>query len=203
MNYTIEEYRREIMKILDNFYQKLKSCNKHWIQIISTSDECDKYIPKEMLTGEIDVESNGIILRTWKYIPSDISEKEIAELEDTIGTKLPLPLKAYYTSYFHLFDFEINFSGNSPVQRMTGIYNAYNKFMIKHGYIPFTWDKQYGCLFCMKVDQNNNDCGIFLIDHEDMFNFEEDAKQEEINSAMRFAADNFLDYLNKMAEFVR
>ena len=99
MNDIITEHRNKIMDILDKFYEILKVYNKRWIQVF-----VEEEIPNKFLTGEIEEENwKGTILKfkTWKYIPSDITENEILELENTIGTKLPIPLKAYYTSYFH------------------------------------------------------------------------------------------------------
>ena len=154
MNDIITEHRNKIMDILDKFYEILKVYNKRWIQVF-----VEEEIPNKFLTGEIEEENwKGTILKfkTWKYIPSDITENEILELENTIGTKLPIPLKAYYTSYFHLFDWQRNFSQNSPEHRMEGIWTAYNKYMISFGYLPFSWDTENGCLFCIKFDADNN-----------------------------------------------
>ena len=55
---------------------------------------------------------------------------------------------------------------------MEGIWTAYNKYMISFGYLPFSWDTENGCLFCIKFDADNNDCGIYKIDHEEMFDFD-------------------------------
>ena len=198
MNDIIAEQRKKIMNIFDKFYELLMVYNKRWIQVFEQEE-----IPDEFLTGEIEEENwKGTVLKfkTWKYIPSDITENEMQELEKTIGMELPIPLKAYYTSYFHLFDWQRNFSKNSPTHRMEGIWNAYNKYMISFGYLPFTWDTQQGCLFCMKFDIDNNDCGIYKIDHDEMFDFDyhKNATQDTVDHAMKFFADDFLTYLKKI-----
>lgn len=193
MNKSIEEYRTEIKKILDEYYELLKIHKKDEIQIVG-----DIKIPDGMFTGEVefDTEYKDLKLRTWKMIPSDVTEEDIAELEKEIGIRLPDPLRAYYTSYYHLWDFQRNLSENSPVCKMDGIYNAYNELMIQFGYLPFTWDNQYGCLFCMKFDENNNDCGIYIIDHGEMFSFDaETVTAQDIEKVMRFEAKDFCEYL--------
>ncbi len=135
MSKSIEEYRTEIKKILDEYYELLKVYDKTEIQVPDFIE-----IPNGMFTGEVEeVSKYNITLRTWKMIPSDVTEEDIAELEKEIGVRLPDSLRAYYTSYYHLWDFERNLSINSPVAKMCGIYNAYDELMIKFGYLPFTW----------------------------------------------------------------
>lgn len=192
MNKSVEEYRAEIRKILDEFYELLKIYNKFWIQEMSRDS-----IPEKMFTGEVEIDPEyNLELITWKMIPSDVTEEDISELEKEIGIRLPDPLRAYYTSYYHLWDFQRNISENSPKAKMSGIYNAYNKLMIKFSYLPFSWDNQYGCLFCMKFDENNQDCGIYLIDHEEMFDFDaETVTVQDIEKVMRFEAKDFCEYL--------
>lgn len=182
----------EIKKILDEYYELLKVYDKIEIQVPDFIE-----IPNGMFTGEVEeVSKYNITLRTWKMIPSDVTEEDIAELEKEIGVRLPDSLRAYYTSYYHLWDFERNLSRNSPVAKMDGIYNAYNKLMIKFDYLPFTWDNQYGCLFCIKFDENNNDYGIYMIDHEEMFDFDaETVTLQDIEKVMRFEAKDFCEYL--------
>ena len=195
---NIDEYRTEIKCIFDEFYEGLKKYDKFYIQVLKEDD-----IPQEMLTGELEIDEdfykkyNKVIeLKTWKYMLSTVSSKDITELERKIGIKLPVPLVAYYTSYFHFFDSNLGISENSPYFPMNGIYTAYNNFMISHGYLPFTWI-QDGCLICMKLDENGNDCGIYTIDHECMFDFEYRGKvsDDELNSAINFEAPDFLTYL--------
>lgn len=193
MSKSVEEYRIEIRKILDEYYELLKVYDKSEIQVLG-----DTEIPDGMFTGEVefDEEYNHLELRTWKMIPSDVTEEDIAQLEKVIGIRLPDPLKAYYTSYYHLWDWQRNLSGNVPKAKMIGIYEAYNELMIKFGYLPFSWDNQYGFLFCMKFDENNNDCGIYKIDHEEMFDFDEETVTvQDIEKVMRFKAKNFYEYL--------
>lgn len=192
MNKSVEEYRAEIKKILEEFYELQSVHNKIGIQMPEGYD-----IPSEMLTGEVETDTKyNIKLVTWKMIPSDITEKEIAELEKEIKMRLPDPLRAYYTSYYHLWDLHTNISENSPQARMSGIYSSYNELIIKFGYLPFTWDIEGAWLYCMKFDENNNDCGIYWIDHEYLFGFDsETVTAQEIEKVMEFQAKDFCEYL--------
>ncbi|MCM1505841.1 MAG: SMI1/KNR4 family protein [Ruminococcus flavefaciens] len=183
MNKSIEEYRTEIKKILEEYYELLRIYDKFQIQVLDYVE-----IPEGMFTGEVEIDTEyNLKLKTWKMIPSDVTEEDISELEKETGIRLPNPLKAYYTSYYHLWDWQINLSGNSPKAKMNGIYEAYNTLMIHFGYLPFIWDNQYGCLFCMKVDENNQDCGIYWIDHEELFAFKpKTVTAQDIEKAMDF-----------------
>ena len=193
MNKSVEEYRTEIKKILDEYYELLKIYDKTEIQVLDYVE-----IPEGMFTGEVEFDTryNNVELRTWKMIPSDVTEEDIAELEKEIGMCLPDPLKAYYTSYYHLWDWQRDLSENSPIAKLDGIYNSYNELMIQFGYLPFSWDNQQGCLFCMKFDKNNNDCGIYMIDHGEMFSFHaETVTAQNIEKVMYFEAKDFCEYL--------
>lgn len=192
MNKSIEEYRTEIKKILDEYYELLKVYDKTEIQVLDYVE-----IPEGMFTGEVEIDTryNNVEFRTWKMIPSDVTEEDIAELEKVIGIRLPDPLRAYYTSYYHLWDWERDLSRNSPTAKMEGIYNAYNELMIKFGYLPFTWI-QDSWICCMKIDENNQDCGIYWIDHECLFGFDsETVTAHDIDKAMDFQAKDFCEYL--------
>ena len=72
--------------------------------------------------------------------------------------------------------------------------------MISFGYLPFSWDTENGCLFCIKFDADNNDCGIYKIDHEEMidFDYHKNATQNKVDFAMKFFSNNFYDYLEKI-----
>ncbi len=192
MNKSVEEYRAEIRKILDEYYELLKIYDKTEIQVLDYVE-----IPDGMFTGEVEIDDKyNVELRTWKMIPSDVTEDDIAELEKVIGMRLPDPLRAYYTSYYHLWDCQRNLSENSPTAKMNGIYDAYSKLMIKFGYLPFTWDNEGGWLFCMKFDGNNQDCGIYWIDHEELFSFHaETVTAQDIEKVMDFQAKDFCEYL--------
>lgn len=190
MNKSVEEYRTEIKKILEEYYELLRIYDKHLIQVWDYVE-----IPDGMFTGEVDTEYNEI-LQTWKMIPSNVTESDISKLENEIGIRLPDPLRAYYTSYYHLWDYDSNIPENSPTNKMSGLREDYDELLVNFGYIPLTWDVQCAWLFCMKVDENNQDCGIYWIDHEELFAFKpETVTAQDIEKAMDFHAENFCEYL--------
>lgn len=199
MNKSIDEYRTEIKKILDEYYELLKVYDKTEIQVLDYVE-----IPERMFTGEveIDIRYNNVELRTWKMIPSDVTEEDIAEFEKVIGIRLPDPLRAYFTSYYHLWD---NIPENSPLNKMGWIHGAYDELMIRFGYLPFTWDSQGSWLICMKIDENNQDCGIYWIDHEYLFGFDsETVTAQDIDEVMEFQTKDFCKYLyNETVGMVR
>ena len=190
MNKSVEKYRDEIKKILDEYYELLRIYDKYLIQVLDYVE-----IPEGMFTGEVDTGYNET-LRTWKMIPSDVTEEDISEFEKETGIRLPDALRAYYTSYYHLWECDSNIPENSPINKMSGLREDYDELLVNFGYIPLTWDGQGAWLFCMKVDENNQDFGIYWIDHEELFAFKpETVTAQDIEKAMDFQAENFCEYL--------
>ncbi|MDE7297438.1 MAG: SMI1/KNR4 family protein, partial [Lachnospiraceae bacterium] len=103
---------------------------------------------------------------TWRLLPAQISDEEIAELEDQIGAKLPEVLRILLTTYHHYFEDGI---GRNPVEeKFEGILNAWNPMLVRNGYLPFAWDEEGYFIRCMDL-QNMPDeerCPIVQIDHE-------------------------------------
>lgn len=75
--------------------------------------------------------------------------------------------------------------------------------LVKAGYLPFAWDPEGYFIRCIKLDAmpDEEECGIYQIDHEILFDFEENTvSKEEIDANMESIARNFFEYLEKMLE---
>ncbi len=187
MTYT--EYRQYMKNFFEQYYHKL------------SQDEISLMHPfedkgKEMWSDDADPEKEW---KKWKMVPADIKEEEIAGLENKIGAKLPLSLKAFLTVYHHYFEAPIG--RNSLFQHFEGVLNAWNPVLVKCGYLPFTWDGEGYFIRCIRLAEmpDEEKCGIYQIDHEILFDFDEETvTQEEIDENMRLVSQNLLTYLDEI-----
>lgn len=138
---------------------------------------------------------------TWRLLPAKIREEEIAGLEEEIGAKLPEVLKIFLTTYHHYFEDGI---GRNPVEsKFEGILNAWNPMLVRNGYLPFTWDEEGYFIRCMDLQNmpDEENCPIVQIDHEIMFDFDEDtAGREDLEEEMQPVAANFYEYLDALLD---
>lgn len=193
MNITFEELRTEIMNILSEYYENLKMINKNCIQVLNA-----RQVPQELLTGETD---NLIKSRTWKMIPSDISDTEFTEFEKLIEYPVPLSLKAYYSSFFHLFDSKNDLPSNSPATRLSGLNSVKCRRLKYYGYFPFAFDRKSEWIYCIKI-QNGTENGVYVVKTERMVEFlgVNRPTQEAVDSSMVYFSDSFCSYLRKVTE---
>ena len=138
---------------------------------------------------------------TWKLVPAQVSDKEIEELEEEIGAKLPQVLKIFLTTYFHYFYEEI---GENPVnEKFEGFLSAWNPTLVDNGYLPFAWDKDGYYIRCidLKAMPEEEKCPIVQIDHEILFDLDEDITgRAELEEEMQIVAENFFQYLELILE---
>lgn len=140
---------------------------------------------------------------TWKLVPAQVSDREIEELEEDIGAKLPQVLKIFLTTYFHYFDEEI---GANPVnEKFEGVLEAYNPILADNEYLPFAWDRDRYYIRCIDLKNMPEEeaCPVVQIDHEILFDFDEDTTgREELEEVMEVVAENFFEYLDLILEAV-
>ncbi len=136
--------------------------------------------------------------KKWKLVPSTITEKELNKLEKEIGTKFPVVFRIFLSTYFHYFEDGIGV--NSFSKPFKAVKNAWNPMLVKVGYLPFTWDEDGYFIRCIKLDAmpDEEKCGVYQIDYEIMFNFDEDTlRKEEIDANMEYISTNFFTYLKE------
>ena len=131
--------------------------------------------------------------KAWKLIPSTVTDQDIEKLETDIGAKLPRCLRAFLTVYHHYFDGPV---GVNPISApFEAVRNAWNPLLVKHGYLPFTWDADGYYIRCMDLANMPDEarCGICQIDHEILFSLHEDTAQRvEIAQDMEYLSQNLL-----------
>ncbi len=184
-----KEYRQYMKHFFEQYYHKL---SQNEINIKLPLDESEK----EMWSDDANPKEEW---KKWKLVPATISEKEIEDLENEIAVKLPLSLKAFLTVYYHYFEDPIG--RNSFSEPFEAIENAWNPILVRYGYLPFTWDKDGYYIRCIKLEQmpDEEKCGIYQIDHELLFNFDEKTvEKQQIDKNMQFISQNLLTYLDEI-----
>lgn len=183
-----EEIKSYIKKFFESLYEKRKNVDEVLVKIPVI--EGNEPMWEE---GAVPDEDEWV---TWRLLPAQVSGEEIAELEEALGAKLPEVLRIFLTTYHHYFDGGI---GRNPVEeKFEGIFNAWNPMLVRNGYLPFAWDEEGYFILCMDLEHmpDEESCPIVQIDHEIMFDFDEDTTgRAELAGEMQPVADNFFAYL--------
>ena len=183
---TYGEYQEYMRNFFEQYYQKL------------SQDEICVTLPfgemeKEMWSDDANPDEEW---KKWKLVLAQISDEEIRELEKEIGVELPLSLKAFLTVTHHCFDYPIG--RNSAARHFEGVRDSWNPALVRCGYLPFAWDEEGYFIRCIRLEKmpEEEKCGIYQIDHEVLFDFDEDAvTPEEIDPCMELISENLLTYL--------
>ena len=183
---------RQFMKdFFERYYKKLAQ-EEDGIAIIRPLDVADRAMWRE----DADPKEEW---KAWKLIPSVVTEQDIKRLEQSIGVKLPECIHAFLTFYHHYFEYPI---GKNPISApFKGFLNAWNPLLVKFGYLPFTWDDGGFYIRCIDLTNmpNEEQCGVYQIDHEILFSMDEDAVQkEEIVQNMEYLSQNLFTYLESI-----
>ena len=187
MNYA--EYQEYMRDFFEQYYQKL---SQEEIRVTLPLEEEEK----EMWSDDANPNDEW---KKWKLVPAVISDEEIKELEKEIGVKLPLCLKAFLTVTHHCFDNPIG--RNSVAEHFEGMWEAWNPVLVRCGYLPFAWDEEGYFIRCIRLEKmpEEEKCGIYQIDHEVLFDFDENTvTPEEIDQSMVFISENLLTYLDEI-----
>lgn len=152
-------------------------------------------VPPEMWAKDTNADEEW---RKWKLVPSTMTEEDLDQLEKQVGVAFPMIFRAFLSTYFHCF--EAGIGKNSTSTPFESVKNAWNPLLVKAGYLPFAWDEEYHFIRCLKLDAmpNEENCGVYQIDHERLFDFDESrVKKEEIDAQTEFVAENFIVYLKQ------
>ncbi|GAA3406183.1 hypothetical protein ACFFNY_25455 [Paenibacillus hodogayensis] len=82
---------------------------------------------------------------------------------------------------------------------MTGIQNMYNPLLCRLGYLPFTWDSEYGCILCidLKGSADKEPGAIYEIDHDILFGFDEDrTERRDLERSLVYVYPDFKTYFD-------
>ena len=185
---TDTQMRSFMQAFFERYYQKLER-EGDGIALLRPLEEPDRAMWRE----DTDPDEEW---KVWKLIPSTVTDQDIEKLETDIGAKLPRCLRAFLTVYHHYFDGPV---GVNPISApFEAVRNAWNPLLVKHGYLPFTWNADGYYIRCMDLANMPDEarCGICQIDHEILFSLDEDtAQRAEITQDMEYLSQNLFTYL--------
>lgn len=152
----------------------------------------DGGVPAAMEDGEIDAE--GWV--AWKLLPSAVTTADLDALEDEFGLAFPPLLRAFLSTYYHLFGEGV---GEQPCDNpFRSLQNSYHPLLAACGYLPFAWDPQYAYIRCIDLEKmpDEDRCPVVQIDHEQLFDLrEQEATPQDLQRYMQPVSDNLRAYL--------
>lgn len=116
----------------------------------------------------------------WKPIPSTVTERDLHELESSMGLRYP-DLYKEFLRYKHFYDFwseqEINFFSHGIYEWKDNLLKRYFASwdptkLIEQGYIYFADYSDWGIICFDTTNQRpeDNDCPVIMIDHDLLYN---------------------------------
>ncbi len=188
---NVQETRLYIKNFYESLYEKAKNISEVLVKVPAEEGSEPMWAEGAVL------DEDGWV--TWRLLPAQVSEERIQKLEEQIGAKLPQVLKIFITTYFHYFEGGI---GRNPVEdKFVGLLNAWNPMLVRNGYLPFAWDKEGYFIRCMDLGNmpDEEKCQIVQIDHEVMFEFDEETTgRDALAAEMEPVAENFFAYLDAL-----
>lgn len=163
-------------------------------------------VPEDMI-ADAQPDGNHGEWRVWKLVPSTVTEHEIAALEADFALVFPEGVKAFLSTYHHLFEEPIG--RNSTAKKFYGIKQAFNPHLAANGFLPLTWDKLHYFIRCIDLSlmPDEERCPVLEIDHETLFDLQYQADErgeiipkDILVQHMNAVAENLYDYLNDIYE---
>lgn len=133
--------------------------------------------PPEMWKGQPDEE--GWV--EWTMLPSTVGDDDLDNLEREYGVTLPALLRAYFKTYFHMFDqvkgpgftfFIPVLPSDAPLKSFRQWLTAWRP-LLSAGYLPVgTYEDGWGPI-CLDLASSPTDPPAVWFDHEELFNLGE------------------------------
>ena len=145
----------------------------------------------------------------WELIPANISNYEMMCLQGFEYTDFIMPdcIKAYLSVYHHYFDMPVGI--NPPDDHFSGFLGVFDITLANAGYYPFAADGDNRYIRCIDLDNfpYEKKCQVCEIDRgvfSEIKSKAEDAcvtvKREELSRHIKYIADSFYDYLDKILD---
>ncbi|WP_342552403.1 hypothetical protein [Paenibacillus sp. FSL R7-0652] len=211
---TLEQDRLFIKSWLDTYFD-----SPHREMLMSSpakTEEGDYGVPAAMQDGEIDEE--GWVC--WKMLDSEVTEKQINDLVQTlihpaahaVSFSLPSLYTAYLSSrcvlniYLRYDAFTValpNLASDAPLREVSGLWSAW-KPLIAAGYIPFAGYEDGAGPVCWDTNQptEENDYAVVSFDHE-VLTVEEQPVREKLEQYARPLFPSFREMLISAASSSR
>ena len=180
---------RQFMKnFFERYYKKLEQI-ENGIALMYPLEDSDRVMWSEDANPQEE-------WKKWKLVPSTITEEDMEQLEKAIGVKLPQCLRALMTVYHHCFHYPVGCNlVSNPFEDFLGVWNP---LLVEYGYLPFAWDEEGYYIRCIHLKNmpDEEQCGIYRIDHELLFSIEDGAVQQgELDKNMEYISQNLFTYL--------
>jgi cell wall assembly regulator SMI1 len=132
----------------------------------------------------------------WRLVPSSVTAEDLDRLERQTGCGFPFLLRTFLSTYFHYFD-DMGLGRQTMDEPFDSMENAWNPTLVRAGYLPFLWDEKGYFIRCIDLANmpDEDRCPVVEIDHEILFDFDEDAGREEIQPAMEPVAASLRAFL--------
>lgn len=152
-------------------------------------------VPEEMRAGPVDEDG----WCKWKLVPSPVTAADLDRLERETGCRFPSLLRVFLSTYCHYFE-DAELGRQTPEEPFSSFDNAWNPTLVRAGYLPFLWDGEGYFIRC--IDLNNmpdeDCCPVVQIDHERLFDLDENAGREELAPLMKPVAASFQAFLSEI-----
>lgn len=141
--------------------------------------------------------------KQWKLVRADLNESDFTKLENELSIKVPKLFKSFLGTYYHHFDDPI---GSNPISEpFKAVKRAFNPYLVKCGYLPFTWDQDGYYIICCDLSYLPDElgCPICQIDHEILFEltdeYEEECEDLEDGESLDCLRENIADNMEQLA----
>lgn len=151
-------------------------------------------VPEEMRDGPVNEDG----WCRWKLVPSPVTAADLDGLERECGCVFPVLLRAFLSTCCHYFS-DADLGDHTPGKPFSSFYNAWNPTLAKAGYLPILWDRDGYYIRCIDLSNipNEDRCPVVQINHEILFDMEEDADREALEAHMEPVAENFRAFLEE------
>jgi hypothetical protein len=147
---------------------------KGWRMGVAADGQMDTGVPPAMQVGEVNAE--GWV--EWRMLPSNVTEAEVAALENEFAVLFPPMIRAYLRARFQLFDqvrsrrydqqiLMTDTPAGKPLISLRRLMQSWRP-LIDAGYVPFAqWGDGWGPM-CFDAAQRreNGECPVVWMDHE-------------------------------------
>ncbi|OPA73572.1 SMI1/KNR4 family protein [Paenibacillus selenitireducens] len=148
-------------------------------------------VPDEMKAADGDDEWS-----IWRLVPSIVTKDDIRALENEFGLVFPEWYKVFISTYHHYFDVVPEQGLDEPLH---SIKDMYNPLLCRLGYLPFTWDSEYGNILCIDLNEGSDEehGAIYEIDHDILFGYDEEhTERNTLKESLTFLYPNFKAYFD-------
>lgn len=152
-------------------------------------------VPEEMQAGPVDEDG----WCKWKLVPSTVTAADLDRLEQERGCRFPSLLRVFLSTCCHYFE-DAGLGRQTLEKPFSCFENAWNPTLVRGNYLPFLWDTEGYFIRCIDLTNmpDEDRCPVVQIDHERLFDLDEDAGREELAPLMEPVAVSLQAFLSEI-----